>query len=348
MNTSLAAWGAVALLVPFSGWAHHSPAGRYDTASIMEVEGEITAVHWRSPHVEFTLDAVDATRGHVTWKLEAAAPSTLVRSGLSLDTIAVGDQVRAAGWPPATDRAEMFLQNVLLPSGEELLLWVTAPSRWSDQQANDFAFWRRTEGDPSRPELGILRVWSSSLALAPLFRLSGADVDDYPLTAEGRAGVRRFALEGGNPAIRGCVPKGMPLIMEQPYPMEFRMDGDDLVLHMEEYDVRRRIHMDREEPWAGVEPSPLGHSVGRWERDTLVVVTTRLDWPWLTQSGVPLSEEAILVERFTPVADGARLDYELTVTDPVNFTEPVVRGKQWLYFPDQEVRPYECQSSPEE
>jgi hypothetical protein len=348
MNRWLITFVALVLLAPGLAFAHHSAAGRFDTASVMEMEGRITAVHWRSPHVEYTLDAVDDAGAHVTWMLEAAAPSTLVRSGLSAGTIEAGDEVRVAGWPPLTDKKEMFLQNVLLSTGDELLLWVTARSRWSDEQANDFAFWRRTEGDPSQPELGIFRVWSSSLALPMLFGLSATEANSYPLTAAARDGVREFARSGENLAARGCTPKGMPLMMEQPYPFEFSRDGGDIVLHLEEYDAVRTIHMDREVPPADAEPSPLGYSVGRWDGETLVVTTTRLNWPWFNQSGIPQSPEAMLVERFTPTANGSRLSYELTATDPVNFTEPVIRSKQWLYLPDQGVRPYECEALPDE
>lgn len=331
-------------LQPGLAIAHHSVAGRFDSGSVMEVEGEITSVHWRSPHVEFMLEAVDETGARVSWLLEAAAPSTLIRSGLSADIVAVGDQVRVAGWPPVTDKKEMFLQNVLLPSGEELLLWVSAQSRWSPAEANDFAFWRQTEGDASRPELGIFRVWSSSLALPR--RNARRALDDYPLTAAGRAAAQAYRSSGENLAIQACVPKGMPLAMEQPYPIEFRRSGNDIVLQLEEYDAVRTIHMDRSAPPDDAERSPLGYSVGRWENETLVVTTTLLSWPWSSQSGIPQSTDAMLIERFTPAADGSVLDYELTSVDPVNFTEPVTEAKQWLYLPDQQVRPYECTQSP--
>jgi hypothetical protein len=105
--------------------------------------------------------------------------------------------------------------------------------------------------------------------------------------------------------------------------------------------------MDRDVPPAGADRTPLGYSVGRWEGQTLVVTTTRLDWPWFSQSGIPQSSEATLIERFTPAADGSRLDYELTTIDPVNFTEPVTSGKQWLYLSDQEIRPYDCVAAAE-
>jgi len=335
----------LALVAPASAVAHHSPAGRFDSASVMEAEGVVTAVHWRSPHVELTLDTVDDDGLRVTWHLEGAAPATLARAGLRADTIKVGDRVRVAGWPPVTQKKEMFLQNILLPTGTELLLWVSAKPRWSKEQANDFAFWRQTEGDSSRPELGLFRVWSSSIALKGLFGLKANEADNYPLTQAARDAVERFKRGGTNLATRGCVPKGMPVMMEQPYPLEFVREGKDIAIHMEEYDAVRRIHMDRTAPPTDVKPSPVGYSVGHWEGDTLVVTTTRIDWPWFNQSGIPQSVDAVLTERFTPAADGSRLTYELKAVDPANFTEPVMRGKQWLYLPNLKVEPYNCDAA---
>ena len=337
------------MLVTHPVYAHHSSAGRYDSSGVMEVEGDVTSVLWRSPHVIYNVEVPGDADAPVSWMVEAAAPATLSRSGLSVDTIKVGDHVRIAGWPPVGEKKEMFLQNVLLSTGEELLLWVTARPRWSDQQKNDFSFWRQTEGVPSRPELGIFKVWSSSLALrSSLFSLNPADADKYPLTESARDTLRRFQQEGRNLTTQGCNPKGMPLMMEQPYPMEFSREGQDIVLRLEEYDAVRMIYMDREAPPAGIEDSLTGYSVGRWEGETLVVTTTHISWPWVSQIGVPQSAQSVLVERFTPSADGSRLTYELTSTDPVNFTEPFGGTKTWLYLPDQEIRPYECQVTSEE
>ena len=81
---------------------------------------------------------------------------------------------------------------------------------------------------------------------------------------------------------------------------------------------------------------------GRWDGDSLVVRTTRLNWAHFDVVGVPQSEDSELLERFTPSEDGSRLDYELTVTDPVNFTEPVTLGKFWVWYPEMTVEPFEC------
>ena len=49
------------LLLPLIGFGHHSQFGRYDTDRISELEGEITRVQWRNPHVIFWLNVTGMT-----------------------------------------------------------------------------------------------------------------------------------------------------------------------------------------------------------------------------------------------------------------------------------------------
>ena len=65
-----------------------------------------------------------------------------------------------------------------------------------------------------------------------------------------------------------------------------------------------------------------GYSVGKWEGDTLVVTTVGLDdRQWVDAYGYPVSEKAVLEERYTrPTRNRLRLD--MTLTDPVNYTRP--------------------------
>ncbi len=75
------------------------------------------------------------------------------------------------------------------------------------------------------------------------------------------------------------------------------------------------------------EPNPMpksvrpyyGNSWGRWEGDTLVVETTNIS-PQQPIRGVPLSEDARVIERFTRV-DEETILYEFTVEDPTLYTE---------------------------
>ena len=89
-------------------------------------------------------------------------------------------------------------------------------------------------------------------------------------------------------------------------------------------------------------PTLLGHSVGQWDGDDLIVHTHSVDWHHFDAYGIPQSSAARFVERFSPSADGANLDYTITVTDPETFTEPVTMTKQWVWRPGEAVKPYEC------
>jgi hypothetical protein len=75
-----------------------------------------------------------------------------------------------------------------------------------------------------------------------------------------------------------------------------------------------------------VDPPPndtwMGHSVGRWDGNTLVVdVTNFNDKTWLSRAGDFHSDALHLVERLTPITPDA-LRYEVTVEDPNVFTRP--------------------------
>ena len=64
----------------------------------------------------------------------------------------------------------------------------------------------------------------------------------------------------------------------------------------------------------------MGTSVGRWEGDVLVVETRNIK-PESPINGQPLSDEGVLIERFT-LADANTLDYRMTVNDPKVYTAP--------------------------
>jgi hypothetical protein len=134
----------------------------------------------------------------------------------------------------------------------------------------------------------------------------------------------------------------MPTIMEQPYPMEFVKKGDNVVLRIEEYDTVRTIVMMPDAKFDALPKTLLGRSKGKWEGDTLVVTTNRIDWPYIDPSGLPQGPSSSIVERFTPTSDGTRLAYTMTITDPATFTAPLELKRSWVWRPDETVKPYNC------
>ena len=109
--------------------------------------------------------------------------------------------------------------------------------------------------------------------------------------------------------------------------MRFDNTGDHVV---------RTIHMDAKHP-ADVQPSLHGHSIGRWEGDTLVIDTIAFEPnPSGIALNVPSSPGKHTVERLTLTADRLRLRYEITVEDPVYLSGPATLAQQWDHRPDLE------------
>ena len=330
--------------LPVAGSAHHAIAGNYDAATVIEVEGEVTDVLWRNPHVQMSLRVI-AEDGEVQdWEMATTALSNMRRWQIDPSFIEVGDTIRVAGNPAIRIDHGLYVTNVLTNEGEEVLLGGRVQPRWTDQTIEMSESRRAAVGFTTAPELGMFRVWSHPDTIPMLVPR------DLGRTAEGRANLTQAALTAvdafvwarDNP-LQNCTPKGMPLIMEAPYPFEIVRDGDDIAWHNEEYDTYRTIHMDANASAEGQTPSLLGYSIGRWEDErTLLVTTTQMGWGHLDGQGIPLSTSAEAVERFTVSEQGERLDYSMTVTDPVNLIEPVTFSKHWVWYPDAEVGEYEC------
>jgi len=337
---TLAALGVVA-----AAHAHHSFFGRFDTQTIKEIEGEVTDLLWRNPHAALTVRAHEAGGATTDWAIETSSLTVLKRMGIDEGTIRVGDRIKLAGNPAVGPKKEMYARNVLLPDGRELLLNVGLKPRWTERAVGDESLLMAQEGDASRPDLGLFRVWSHTRAIPRLFPEvvdPKVDIQTYPMTDAARAALAKFDRATDNPTAN-CVPKGMPTIMEAPYPIEFvRIDGGDVLLKIEEYDLERHVDVHAAAPPAGTAASPLGYSTGRWDGTALIVTTTKINWPFFSQLGIPQSPNVVIVERFTPTADGSRLDYEMTVTDAINFTRPVVLTQHWLWLPSVHLLPYEC------
>ena len=311
------------ICAPASGiFAHHSSAPYYDHDRIIEIEGRITEVFWQNPHIKFTLQDDNSEE----WDVETTSVSVLSRWGLTGDVVEVGTRVRFAGSAGKRSDRAIWITNMLLPTGKEVLF--NAQPRWSqDTIGEDLR--REITGDT---ELGIFRVWTSAGRLWN---------KEYPLTERARR-ARQAWDPVDNAPTANCAPKGMVSIMEAPYPIEFIDQGDAILLRTEEYDLVRVISMSPEKANPSGLKNLLGHSVGRWEDDTLVVETTSVSYPHFDKTGIPQTEAVHYEERFTVNADGSRLNYIAFVTDPTIFTEPVELTKTWVWRPGEEVNPYVC------
>ena len=330
--------------LPVVSHTHHAVGGNYDSSTVIEVEGEVTDVLWRNPHVQVSMRVIDENDIAQDWEMATTALSNMRRWQIDPSFIEVGDTIRVAGNPALRIEHGLYIRNVLTSGGQEVLLSANVESRWTDRVIEMAESRRRGIGDTSAPERGVFRIWSSPDGIPTLIPR------DIGTTPEGRAklteaalrAVDAFVWERDNP-LQNCAPKGMPLIMHAPYPFELLRDADNILWHNEEYDTVRTIHMAPDASPEGQPDSLLGYSVGRWEGDrTLVVDTTHMNWGHLDGQGIPVSTAAKLVERFTVSPRGDRLDYRMTITDPENLRESMTFGKHWVWYTDAEVGDYDC------
>lgn len=334
MNRRISCLVAVCLLLGQLGIGAHHSGSEYDRTTI-EIQGQLLEVAWQNPHVHFIVQAADPSGKMQTWDIEANSLSILRRTDATPENLKVGDTIKVAGSPSRRAPNRMWAMNILAANGREIVLGPGIKPRWQAAASGSKSTWFEG-GTAANKAAGLFRVWSTKFN-----EPGGLWRRDYPLTDAAKESRAAF-----NPltdtVAPGCRPKGMPTIMEQPYPMEFVRKGDAILLRLEEYDTVRTIDMA---PGAKVDLLPktlLGRSTGRWEGETLVVTTSRIDWPYFDPSGVPQGPSSSIVERFTPASDGTRLNYTMTVTDPATFTSPLELSRSWVWRPDETVKPYNC------
>jgi hypothetical protein len=99
--------------------------------------------------------------------------------------------------------------------------------------------------------------------------------------------------------------------------------------------TRRVVHLDgRAHPENG-ERTLNGHSIGRWEGDTLVVDTTLFaDHREGLAFGIPSGAGKHVTERFSLSADRRHLDYAAVLEDPEHLAAPVSFAAQWEHRPE--------------
>jgi hypothetical protein len=328
---------AALALVAQIAMAHHSFV-EFDGQKTIEISGTLVEVRWRNPHVGLTVRVFENGR-EVLWDVEADSVSVLRRSNLSRESLHVGERVTVAGSPSRRSPARMLVTNVLTADGSELVLAPGGKPRWKPTAyGTESAFMGK--GGVGDPKLGIFRVWSTRYGEKGMFLFPPR----YPLTDKAKALVAKWNPLAGDTVTLGCKPKGVPTIMETPYPMEFVKDRDSLLVRMEEYDTVRRIDMSASAAQSGP-PRLLGYSIGRWEDKTLVVMTTGISWRYTTVEGVPLAPGATLTERFTPSDDGGQLKYSLVINDPQTFTQPVELSRLWVWDPRERIEIFNCGKS---
>ncbi|HTX24546.1 MAG TPA: hypothetical protein VMD03_07815 [Steroidobacteraceae bacterium] len=212
-----------------------------------------------------------------------------------------------------------------------------------------------TRVDPGRLTGTWDRYRPSGLQLNPRFTSTIPVPTDPPLKPKylaqwrARLAASHAADERGQPFYSGydqCIPDGMPAMMMAMFPLQVLQTPGQITIIEEAYRQVRYIYLDQQQvPIADAEPGFWGHSVGRWDGDTLLVNTVGIK-DYVRFHDVPHSDRMQINERIRLVTPD-RFEDRITVIDPVYLTKPWTFTWEYQRRPGYKMLEYVCEANRE-
>ena len=161
-------------------------------------------------------------------------------------------------------------------------------------------------------------------------------------TPEAAAHAESWTATSDMTIARVCLPPSIVYSVQGPFPFEIVQAPGLLVFRYEYYDQVRLVHTDgRGHPPADAPHSKMGHSIGHWEGNELVVDTTHIAASTITNNGLDHSDQIHMIERYRLGEGGKWLEASQWFEDPATLENNGARFIRWDKGDDY-VRPYEC------
>lgn len=328
-------------------WAHHG-IGRFDPTRELAVEGTLTGLDFVNPHSYVHFDAIDANGAVVAMQCEMRAATVLRRSGWSPDMFVPGVAIKIVGRPHRDDPHYCYADTLTIGDRPTLQRYqqlgqlsddapasrADRPFRLASGKPNLAGDWAQEQYIMARPPQGPANLVPKSLLEAvKAGEVAMADVPNHgwfppPVTLT-------EAGQSASDALRDVPPELNPRLSCQITSVLFDwvFDGtinritqtDDVITMEYGRGLERTVHMDLEAHPSRITPSRAGHSIGRWDGDTLVVDTVAFE-PGSLAGAVAHSAELHIVERFTLDPETLALRREYVANDPVYFVNEYVSG----------------------
>jgi hypothetical protein len=314
--------------------AHHSFAPHFDSKKPVSISGKITQFEARNPHSYLHVAAVDENGRTQEYICESHGYTQLSRNGITPQMLKSGTQVRIEGSQSRNDVHKCFFTDVHFADGRSLNVngRADAPST-----------------SPASARRDIFGTWL--LAAAPGRSTSGPQPMLQFLTEAGKAAVAKYDPFKDDPAFR-CDPVAVRRVWGAPgTPLSITREKDRVILRHEWMDVKRVVYLNQREHPKGGPRTSLGHSIGRFEGDTLVIETGNYSAgvlnQYVEQAGGPtrgLLHSAALttVERLRLDAARQRLVVEFDLKDPEFFTREFDRSSLEFAPSDLKLEPFNC------
>jgi hypothetical protein len=352
--------GAAAPLV-----AQRSAAPVYDSARTVRLEGPVTKVEWATPYTFVFVNAKDAGGSTVNWAVRVGSPEELERAGWKSGTLRIGEVVIVEGAPATPAGRQIAARSIVLKAGNRRLFTAgaapratasSAPApRWPDGRVRLGA----APGQKGHWGFASARALVENGRAAVRTNDEGllADIADADRVAPFQPWAKAVYLHRQRTRLKDdplarCYPPGGPRQFLLPGGFQFAEQptlGRILVLLGGGNRNWRVIYTDGRPPEQAAEAvlTFYGTSVGRWEKDTLVVESSGYNERfWFSSGGLPHTEALRLTERFSRPNLGT-LRYEVTVDDPRTYTRPWTGGWTVQWVPDAEIQETFCEDTPE-
>jgi len=317
---------------------HHSNAG-LDMDSLVRVEGVVTEFNWRNPHVYFIVTTTNAAGEQVDWDIQMASTITVSRMGWTRDSLSIGDRVTLMAHGAIDGRPYGLLDSIEKEGG------IVLPTSFDAVSAEPVLI-------NSTTTVGATSLEGSWYADPSSFTSYPGGVDGFfsaqlQLTPAGRAAYDAYEeLSEENP-YASCIGSPTPttVVLTNIYPLhiEINEDASTIVIRSELFDDERIVYMDGRAHPPADERTYGGHSIGRWDGDTLVVDTRNFaDHRSPYQNGVPSGAQKHVVERYTRSADGTRVAVEFLLEDPQYLAAPLRHSRELIHSPQFELSSFDC------
>jgi hypothetical protein len=327
---------ALVLLAGTGVTAHHSFAPHFDSSKKVNISGTVKEYEAKNPHSYLHVNAVDENGRTREYVCESHGVTQLSRIGITPQLFKAGTRLRLTGSLSRHDPYMCFFESIELADGRTLSVngpggqQTPPPARLAARQ-DIFGTWLLAP-NPNRSTSGP----------QPMMQL---------LTPAGEKAVAAYDPFKDDPVFR-CDPVAIRRVWGAPStPLEIVRDGANIVLRHEWMDVRRVIHMNMKTHPKDTKGSSLGHSIGRWEGDTLVIETANfsegvlnqyVEQPGQPTRGLLRSAALTTVERLRLDASRQRLVVEIDMTDPVFFKQPFPRATMEYSASDLKIEPFKC------
>ena len=326
------------LTVALSGFAshslaHHSFAPHFDSSKPVEISGQIIEYEQRNPHAYLHVAATDENGLTREYVCESHGVTQLARNGITPEMLQPGVEVTLTGSQARRDPYMCFFNTVGFADGRVL-------------NVNGTREPARATAEPRRED--IFGTW----LLAPANRsTSGPQPMMASLTEAGARAVDAYDPFTDDPTFR-CDPVAIRRVWFAPgTPLEIVRDDDRIVLRFEWMDVERIVHLDQTTHPADGERTSLGHSIGHFEGDTLVVETANysegvlrqyVETPGEPTRGMLHSDALTTTERIWFDAESNRLMLSIDHADPVFFSRAFETVTAEYQPSDLVLQPFDC------